>query len=107
MCPWPVFAAFPPHRMDEPTRIMGREMKWSSRAGAKAEEPVAVADWILCWEQPGKTSWNPRAWLPMHTKGGDRSLERDGAVSSRLFCPVRWSQAGDDKYCAMGSLCLL
>lgn len=45
----------------------GRGMRRSSRAGAKAEEPVAVAGWILCWEQPGKPSWDPRAWLPMYT----------------------------------------
>uniref|UniRef100_A0A8C3Y124 Ig-like domain-containing protein n=1 Tax=Catharus ustulatus TaxID=91951 RepID=A0A8C3Y124_CATUS len=36
---------------------MGREMRGSSRAGAKAEELVAVPDWILWWEQPGKPSW--------------------------------------------------
>jgi len=45
------------------------------------------------------------AWLPTYTRGGDRRLGRDGIVSSRSLCPVRWSQTGDGKCRALGSPC--
>lgn len=76
----------------------------------RAVGAVAVADCPLCWEQLGKAGQDPPgvgAWLPTYMGGGDRQLERDGIVSSRSLCPIRWSQAGDGKYGALGSPCRL